>query len=275
MSEPSQSGGDLHQAFNSPAPPSVPAAPAPENDRPASPPENPRAKGHSPARDQREAAPAPDPRERTIKLGGSEYLETDVRAALAERAEREVVKRSLPSNPDGYATTLPETFEAPVGMNFELNPDDPILRTARQLAHKHGLSQGVYSDFLGVFAANEITKARHVDAVRQANLQQLGSRAGARLDAISTFLGAHAGKDGAALADFVKHYPSIPFVRALERLAHAFSAQGDAGYSQAGRSHDAPKPVIPSMKDGASYSQARAAQDQLLGAQVRREGKRR
>lgn len=247
-----------------------PARPPPEYDRPAGSPqpaaENPRSKGYSPARDAREAAP--EPAERKIKLGESEFLEKDVLSAVAERAEQQVRKNLLPQSPDGYELKLPPNFEAPVGVNFEWDPADPLLKSARELAHRRGIDQEVFSEFLGAYAANKLTEHSHAEAMRQVHMKALGSRGVARIDGLATFLTAHAGKDGAALADFVRRFPNATFVSALERIAHAFSSQGDAGFSQSGRAAPEPQP-LPSMSKGFSYAQVRSAQDQQLGQQVR------
>jgi hypothetical protein len=133
-----------------PAPASNNAAPA----RPAMPaqnvaqPENnnaDRTRGHSPAMDARREQQAPQ--ETMVKFAdGSEHKESDLLAALGERAEAQSRKATLPSSPDGYAIKLPDDFQAPEGVRFEFNKADPALKAFREVAHKHGIPQAAFSD---------------------------------------------------------------------------------------------------------------------------------
>lgn len=242
--------------------PSAPSAPS----RAAAPAENPRANGHSPALEARQAHGQSEPAPAKIKVGGSEFAENEVREALARKAEGDIRKAALPSSPEKYELKLPENFEAPVGVRFEPDLNDPLYELARREAHARGLDQETFSALYGVFAAAEIGKQTRLENVRQENLKQLGSAAGQRIDAISTFLTAHADKDGAAVGEFLRRYPSAPIVRTLERIIHDFSSQGAADYRQNGRAPEEPKPPIPSMEKGATYAQVRAAQDALAQA---------
>src|SRR5579859_1309140 len=113
---------------------------------------NPRAQGHSPALEARQQAADIEP---IVRLGDAEYRESDVRAALAERAEAQVRKQSLPAAPDKYEIKLTANFQAPAGVNFEFDMNDPTIAEARKVAHARGVDQETFSDMLGVYAATK------------------------------------------------------------------------------------------------------------------------
>lgn len=247
-----------HPAYAPPV--TAPAAPPPEGRaQPAAPD---RTRGYSP-RDSRKQQPAPE--ERFIEVAGEKYREADVTSAMARHVQEGLQEAARPSSPNGYELKLPDSFKLPFGETLELDASDPFLGAARELAHRHQLSQAQFSDFLAAFAANEHRKASRLNAVRQANLDALGSLASARLEGLRVFLTSRAGRDGAVLAEFARKFPSAPIIRALEHIQHELSTQGAAAYRQNGRNVDPPAPNIPTMESGASYKSVRAAQDSLNG----------
>jgi hypothetical protein len=110
--------------------------------------DNPRAHGHSPARDARQQHQPPA--EAMVKFGdGSEHKESDLLAALGERAEAQSRKATLPSSPDAYEIKLPDDFVAPEGVRFEFNKNDPAIKAARELAYQHQISATCSKKCLG------------------------------------------------------------------------------------------------------------------------------
>jgi hypothetical protein len=248
----------------------APAAPPPEYSRPgtAQPSaENPRSRGHSPARDARQQAP--EPAERKIKLGDSEYAEGDVRTALAHKVEADTRKAALPKSPDGYELKLPANFQAPEGLRFEPNAADPLYQLAREQAFRRGLDQETFSEMYGVFAAAKIAELQQANQNRENHLKALGSAAPRRIEAVATWLKAVAGKDGAQVGEFIRRYPSSNFVTAFEKVMRQMSDQGGAAFNQSGRSEQANPGTIPGYEN-MTYLERRAAQDRAAQAAQRR-----
>jgi hypothetical protein len=44
----------------------------------------------------------------------------------------------VPTEPTGYELQLPKDFVLPQGVEFTLNPNDPMLAEARKIAHRNG-----------------------------------------------------------------------------------------------------------------------------------------
>jgi hypothetical protein len=208
------------------------------------------------ARGQQQQAP-----EAMVKFAdGSEHREADLLAALGERAEAASRKAALPSSPDAYEIKLPDGFQAPEGVKFEFNQQDPALKAARELAHARGIDQGTFSEMLGVYASTQMGAAIQNAQLRDVNMRQLGTAGPQRVEAIATWLQARAGKDGQVMANFLRQYPSAAIVRSMEALVRAFSNQGGAEFSQshrAAREDNAGK--IPGY-DQMSFTQRRVAQ---------------
>jgi hypothetical protein len=194
--------------------------------------------GEQPAADapqqQRQQQQTP-PAEQKIKLGDAEYLESDLQAAIAERAEATSRKATLPSSADGYEIKLPDGFQAPEGVKFEFNNADPMLKAAKELAHKRGIDQATFSDMLGIYASTKMGEAIQHAQSRDLNMRALGSAAPQRVESVATWLAARAGADGKALGDFYRMFPSALHIRAMEGLMRAFSSQGGADFSQSHR----------------------------------------
>jgi hypothetical protein len=219
------------------------------------------APGAQPAADQRSQAQTP-PAEQKIKVGDAEYSAADVQSAIAGRAEAQVRRSALPSAPEGYEAKLPPSFQAPPGVTFEFDAASPELARARAIAHAQGLSQETFSELLGCFAATQINGQMQQQQLREKNLAALGAAGPARIAAVSQWLAAKAGKDGAVVADFIQKFPSAPLVRSLENVIRAFSHQGGADFSQSHRANQAEEGKIPGYEN-MSFVQRRVAQHML------------
>ena len=288
MSDQGPSGGDMHPASSNPVsqPASAPPAGserAVDRTRPQSQ-DNPRSRGHRPAgSDWRQAQPEarasseqqgasgdqgqgqqqqPGAEPPKVRIGDSEYLESDIRSALAHKLESDARAAALPQSPDKYDVKLPGDFKAPEGANFEFNKDDPLLARARELAHKRGLSQEEFSDFLGVYAASRIGEQQTLQTAREAQKAQLGSAADSRIAAIDTWLHARVGQKADLIVSQLKVYPVASMVEAFEGIMREFSNQGSAPYSGNNRADPDPTPQVPTF-DGKNFFQVRAAQDAL------------
>jgi hypothetical protein len=201
---------------------------------PGNPENNPRARGHLPAADARQ--PQQAPAEAMVKFAdGTEHKESDLLAAMGERAEAASRKATLPADPDAYEIKLPDGFQAPEGVRFEFLPSDPALKSAREVAHKHGIPQDVFSEMLGVYASTKMGEAIRNAQLKDVNMRQLGTAGPQRVEAVATWLQARAGADGKTMANFLRQFPSAPIVKTMENLMRAFSNQGGADFSQSHR----------------------------------------
>ena len=147
------------------------------------------------------------PAEQKIKVGEAEYTAADLESAIAERAEAQSRKATLPSSADGYEIKLPDDFQAPQGVSFEFNRADGALKAARELAYKHGIPQDVFSQMLGVYASTKMGEAIQQAQMRDVNMKQLGVAGPQRVEAVATWLQARAGAEGQATANFLRQYP--------------------------------------------------------------------
>ena len=257
-------------------------APAPSNNNaatqqsglpaqsPAQPENNPRARGHSPAADARQ--PQQTPAEPKIKVGDAEYTAADLQSAIAERAEAQSRKATLPAGPDQYEVKLPADFIPPENVRFEFDPKDPALKAFREVAAKHGVSQELFSDALAVFASTKMGAAIQQNQLRDVNMRQLGTAGPQRVEAVATWLQARAGADGKTMANFLRQFPSAPIVRSVENLMRQFSSQGGADFSQSHRAQEEQAGKIPGY-DGMSFVQRRSVQMQTRMATERDYGR--
>jgi hypothetical protein len=171
-----------------------------------------------------------------VRFGdGSEFKESDLRAAISAKAEADSRRATLPAGPADYRVELPRDFQSPAGMRFELDAADPLIGRARELAHARGIDQGTFSDMLGVYAATKIGEQQMLSNARDAELSKLGSTAQNRVDAVSTWLRARVGPDADVLVNQLARYPHAKMVSAFERIIKSFSNQGGAEFSQGGR----------------------------------------
>jgi hypothetical protein len=224
----------------------------------AQPENNPRARGHSPAMDARgQQAP---PSEQKIKIGEAEYTAADLEGAIAERAERQSQRANLPAGPDQYRVELPADFQAPEGVRFEFDKTDPALARAREVAHKRGIPQDVFSEMLGVYASTRMGEAIQQSKLRDVNMKQLGAAGPQRVEAVATWLQARAGADGKTMANFLRQFPSAPIVKATENLMRVFSNQGGADFSQQHRAGEEDRSGRIAGYENMSFTQRRATQ---------------
>lgn len=185
------------------------------------------------------------PAEQKIKVGDAEYEAADVQSAIAERAEAQSRRATLPASADGYEVKLPADFQPPEGVRFEFDAKDPALVRARELAHKRGIDQETFSEMLGVYASTKMGEAIQQAQLRDVNMKQLGTAAPQRVEAVATWLQARAGPEGRQTADFLRRYPSSAIVKTMENLMRAFSNQGGADYSANRRAEQEPAGTIP------------------------------
>jgi hypothetical protein len=166
-------------------------------------PENPRSRGHSPARDQREAAaartpgqdaPATDPSGEPqappepqadgtkFKVGKFEVSEGDISAMMDRQAQDDLRKATRPASPEAYEAKLPADLKLPAGQTYTFDQNDPSLVAARNWAHAKGLSQDDYSQVLGIYASHVVQQEAALAERSRAEVEKAGANAPQRVD---------------------------------------------------------------------------------------------
>jgi hypothetical protein len=259
MTEPTNSGTP---DGNSPAPSNnAPAQrPAMPTQNVASPEQNPRARGNSPAMESREQNATPA--DQKIRVGDGEFTAQELSDAVAAKAQNDIRKNTLPKSEAEYLARNSDNFQLPEGIRFEFDQNDATLAAAKKFAVANGLSQEQFSGMLDLFVSSKTGELMNQTRLRETNMQQLGAAGPARIDAVATWLNARAGKDGAAVAGFIKAHPAAPLVRAFESIIRQFSNQGGVNFDQRGRvAQETTEGKIPGY-DGMSMVQRRVAQMQ-------------
>jgi hypothetical protein len=250
---------------DAPTNPAIPSSPAPAAAAPPSPP------AAAPA-----AASPPTPAPPTTPTASAdqrpewipeqfydaekkEIKGADLRAHLDElttfKAAEDSRKLTLPATPEAYELKLPETFTAPEGIEVKLDPNDPLMKTAREMAHAKGWSQADFSDALGVVAALKAGEAAQYEALKTANLAALGSKGPERIDAVTCWLNANFGE--AEVKPVLATLATTAHVTMFEKIISKLSSQGSAPFSQTGRDVNTGK-VDDATWDKMSYSEKKA-----------------
>jgi hypothetical protein len=234
-------------------------------------PENPRARGHSPARDQREAAadapadrPAADdpqaPAHSTekLKVGKYEVSEAELAGMMDRQAQDDLRKATLPPTPDDYKLELSPGAKLPGEVEYKFNAGDPSLVALKNWAHAKGFDQSTLSEMLTIYATHEAQQNAVLAERSRAEVAKAGINAPQRVDAVSKWITGEMGEvDAKPIRATIVTDAHLRF---YEKIMQKISSQGSAGFSQ---SHRAPPETnaIPGF-DTMSFEQRRYAQDQ-------------
>lgn len=145
--------------------------------------------------------------------------------ATGKLAEFDAAKAELPATADDYKLDLPADFKAPEGMDLHLDADSEEVKGFRAVAKDMGLSQGQFTQLLGLEARMRVqmaedTKTSTTEFVT-AQKKELGANADARIEAARNWLASKIGADDAAHI-----FTALPFAKqivALEKLQAAAS----------------------------------------------------
>jgi hypothetical protein len=249
--------------------------PAQRHDQLRGPP-NPRATGHSPARDQREAADAraagePDPAApapvddappadtQKFKVGKFETSEAELAAMLDRQAQDDLRKATIPPTPDAYELKISPDAKLPGGMEFKFDGNDPGLVAAKNWAHSKGLDQTGFSEMLMLYASHVAQQNAHLAEISRAEIAKAGVNAPQRVDAIGKWIRAEMGDADAK--PILSTMVTDAHLRFFEKMQQRMSSQGSASFSQQHRvAPDSNE--IPGFEN-MSFAQKRFAQDQL------------
>ena len=240
-------------------------------------PPNPRSVGHSPARDQREAAAAraagqPNPAATTdpqnppptlsaekVKIGQYEVSESELAAMMTRQSAEDLRKAQVPPTPNDYKLELALGAKLPGGVEYKFDASNPGLAALKSWAHAKGFDQSTLSEILTIYATHEAQQNATLAESGRAEVAKLGANGTQRVDALSMWIRGEVGDADARpiLATMV----TDAHVRFYEKLQQRISSQGAAPFSQAHRA--APDTNrIPGF-DNMSFAQQRHAQEQL------------
>jgi hypothetical protein len=245
-------------------------------------PENSRARGHSPARDMREAAAAPGnaPKDRPAtdpaalpaastekhKIGAYEITESNLGEMMQRQAVEDQRRLTMPPSPEAYKAELPADLKLPGGQTYTFNQNDPSLVAARNLAHSKGWSQQDFSEALGIFASHIAGEQAALAERSQQEIAKVGANGPQRVDAVAKWI---TGMVGEADARPIRAtIVTDAHVRFYETIMNKLTSQGGASFSQ---SHRVPPDTakIPGY-EGMSFEQRRLAQDQYAARRTGR-----
>ena len=165
---------------------------------------------------------------------GPQYdkLTGELTGLRAFKAERDSELATVPDDLSGYEAALPDGFELPEGFEFKLADDDPVLEPARAFAKKHALSPAAFKELVGLAAHREIAQHKELAELASKQMEALGSKAAARVDAVQGWLKAKVGEDAAGQLNAMMF--TAGQVQAFEKLIGA-TKSGVAGVTGAGR----------------------------------------
>jgi hypothetical protein len=245
-------------------------------------PPNPRAVGHSPARDQREAAaaraagePAPSAPSADappvlnadkVKIGRYETSEAELAALLDRQAHDDLRKANVPPTPDAYKLEISPDAKLPGNVEFKFDGNDPGLQAARAWAFSKGLDQSAFSEMLTLYASHVAQQEHAMAEISRAEIAKAGVNAPMRVDAISKWITSEVGSADAK--PIIATLVTDAHLRFYEKLHHKITSQGGASFSQ---SHRVPPDDrgIPGYEN-MSFEQRRYAQDQQAARRTSR-----
>lgn len=236
-------------------------------------PPNPRSVGHSPARDQRDAAAAraagePPPltpsadapvlNAEKVKIGKYEVSEADVGAMMERQALHDLRKATLPPSADAYKLELPEGTKLPGDIAVQFDVNDPGMVAARNWAHARGIDQQGFSEVLAIYASHVAQQEASLAERSRAEIAKAGANGPQRVDAVGQWI---TGLVGEADAKPIRAtLVTDAHLRFYEKLMTQHVSQGTAPFSQQHRvAPEANK--IPGY-EGMSFEQRRHAQEQ-------------
>lgn len=193
----------------------------------------------------------------------------DLRSKFDEMATRIAAddsrKVSLPQTPEAYAIALPEGFTPPADVQFAFDVNDPVLKSARDVAHKQGMSQGDFSNMLGVYAQAKIDEQVAYDAAKTENLKALGANGPQRIDAVTRWLGANF--DDATVKPVLATLATTQHVTMFEKIIAKLTSQGVSNFTG---SHRETPDSKPSNDEFSSWSYGEQREYQTTGKRPQR-----
>jgi hypothetical protein len=180
------------------------------------------------------------------------------------KATEDSRRLTLPKTPDEYLPQLPKDFQAPQGIEYKIDANNPVMAQARQLMHDIDTGkvsgQAAFEKMLSLHAANEIGTVQTLKAARDAEVGKLGPAGPARVTAVEGFLNAQLGEaDGKIMSTMLV---TAKHVEGFERLMAAFRNQGSGSFQPA-RAPSEPARVSPEQYAKMTYSEKKEYAEQF------------
>ncbi|MEO6381972.1 MAG: hypothetical protein ABIO35_08240 [Nitrobacter sp.] len=147
----------------------------------------------------------------------------------AFKAAQDSARLSRPQAAADYKTELPKDWKAPEGLEYKLNPDDPMVAQYREFALEAGLDQEKFEKGLGLVAALQVGELQQIKTARDAEITKLGANGSARVDAALTWMKAN------GFVEMPKMLVTAGIVGEVEKLIQKFTSQGAASFNAAHR----------------------------------------
>jgi hypothetical protein len=168
-----------------------------------------------------------------LQVGEMLLSQDDIKTLIAEKAQADLRKASIPTSAEAYTATLPQEFKLPPGVEYQFNETDPAYVAARTWAHSQNFTQQQFSQLLSFHANSQAAEQVLIGNAAKAELEKLGSMGTARVTAIDQWL---RGTIGDASAQHIrKMMLTAGFVEGMEKIITKFTSQGAASFSQAHR----------------------------------------
>jgi hypothetical protein len=183
----------------------------------------------------------------------------EINRLLANDAAERVRKLTLPQRPEDLPLELPKDFTTPQGIEFKLDPENPMLAPAKAFALRHGLSVEGWKELLALSGASAVTAAQQRKTFVEGEIAKLGVNGTPRVTAITDFQKSYFGDE-----DMVKAMlpTTAKAVEGWERLIRERQTQGAGNYPGGNREPPPSRTEIAGY-DGMSFAERRAAQTRL------------
>lgn len=172
------------------------------------------------------------------EFNGTQFRK-DFDELAAFKAADDSRRLTLPQSDDAYKLDLPASFKPPEGVEFKIDPNNPLWAQGRAWARKHGLSQEAFSEAIALVAGDRIGTEATIKKAFDGEIAKLGTAGPQRVDAVTQWITAMGGdKHGAALAKVLKMAPVASTIEAFETLMQKFQSQGAGSFTATGRQPD-------------------------------------
>ncbi|MGO1160439.1 hypothetical protein ACTOV4_00605 [Brucella sp. C7-11G] len=153
------------------------------------------------------------------------FKKDDFDALVASKAERDSALASVPEKAEGYSVQLPADFKLPEGFEVAdgtdlIDANDPRVVGLRELAHSEGWTQTQFEKVLAFGVSQEIASESELKTALSKEVEKLGGRGVERVKAVTTWLSAKLGAEGAKELHHMLY--TSKQVESFERLMQLF-----------------------------------------------------
>jgi len=196
--------------------------------------------------------------DKLIKIGDTELTQKQWLDAITSKAQADSRVAQIPAAPADYRLEFPKDFKLPVGAVFEFaslkDPvKGPLIQKAQEWAHTNNLSQGQFSELLGLYASSQAHENITTHERAKAEAASLGVSGPARIDAIAMFLRGHYGDTAARpilMTLATRHHVTV-----WEDVIRKLTNGGGGSFSHRGREAPEARTISDEQWNKMSYHQ--------------------